>query len=262
MEKNKTLGVLVDELKVLTVRDDIRKKLQDIETELLCNYYIAIDDVIIEPLLVEAYYKCEEFNDSFTHNSPRQKNRLCKIYIHETGRGGIDICLSKGNYPLAFLIKNALVYLPTNNGEHNNSFLIQTEIDDLIRDKNICGVIKKTDKDNIVYYVPEKEITVKRKKYNDDLKHSKIVFLKRKFDKDIKEKNANNTYLKEELAAFSIEDINKYKLTIEGGKERAVAQYIFKNNIEPTDENIKEYLGSRSKNVKEYVKQLKQGKEI
>ena len=232
MEEYNALEILVEELEKLTDKDEIGRKLQDIETELLCNYCISIGDIIINPLLVEAYYKCEEFDDSFTHGSPRQKDRFCKVYIHEVGRGGIDICLSKGNYPLAFLIKNALVYSPKDKGGHDDLFLKQTEIDDLIRDESICGVIKKLDEDNKVYYIPQKEIIVKKKKCMDTLKHNKITFWVRKFDNETKEKNAKNTYLKEKLAAFSLEAMKKYPLTIEGGKGAAVIEYIKKHNSE------------------------------
>lgn len=92
--------------------------LQKINEKLLSAYYIEIDDNFkIYPLLVEAYYYDKgKFEDGSTHGSNKQKSesecRFGKLYFHQKGRGGIDICLSCGKYYLSFLIKNSMVYKP------------------------------------------------------------------------------------------------------------------------------------------------------
>ncbi len=88
--------------------------LQEIGKKLINDYTIVIDDIVIEPLLVEAYY-CKdtsgEFVDCSCHQNPKQKgaNRFGKLYFHKIGRGGVDICLPLGEYYLSFLIKVANV---------------------------------------------------------------------------------------------------------------------------------------------------------
>ena len=85
--------------------------LQEIGKMLINNYKIAIDDVVAEPLLVEAYYKSGEFDDANCHGDPKQKgaSRFGKLYLHNKGRGGVDICLPLGEYYLSFLIKVAKI---------------------------------------------------------------------------------------------------------------------------------------------------------
>lgn len=100
------------------------KILQEIGKKLLTEYVIRIGDMIIEPLLVEAYYYNEEkFPDKCVHAASssngriatqarrRQKKNFGKLYIHYARKmnDGIDICLSDGEFYLSFLIKNALV---------------------------------------------------------------------------------------------------------------------------------------------------------
>lgn len=88
--------------------------LQEIGKKLINDYKIVIDDVVVEPLLVEAYY-CKdtsgEFVDDNCHQNAKQKgaNRFGKLYFHKTGRGGVDICLPLDEYYLSFLIKVAKI---------------------------------------------------------------------------------------------------------------------------------------------------------
>ena len=93
--------------------------LQEIGKKLINDYKIVIDDVVIEPLLVEAYY-CKdtsgEFVDCNCHQNSKQKgaNRFGKLYFHKIGRGGVDICLPLDEYYLSFLIKVAKIGTETN----------------------------------------------------------------------------------------------------------------------------------------------------
>ena len=96
------------------------KILQDIGKLLLTEYIIQVGDLTIKPLLVEAYYYHQgKFNDSNSHGFGDKKidkkcreqlsNNFNRFYFHEKGRGGVDVCLSKGDYCLSFLIKVALI---------------------------------------------------------------------------------------------------------------------------------------------------------
>lgn len=94
--------------------------LQEIGKLLLSKYKIQIGDLTIEPLLVEAYYYHPgKFDDSNTHGFGNykldkecrklQSNCFNRLYFHKKGYGGVDVCLSKGDYCLSFLIKVALI---------------------------------------------------------------------------------------------------------------------------------------------------------
>lgn len=94
--------------------------LQEIGKLLLTKYKIQIGDLTIEPLLVEAYYYHPgKFDDRNTHGFGNHKldkecrklqsNRFDRLYFHKKGYGGVDVCLSKGDYCLSFLIKVALI---------------------------------------------------------------------------------------------------------------------------------------------------------
>lgn len=108
--------------------------LQSINKFLLTEYVIKIRDLIIQPLLVEAYYYCQgKFEDTNTHGFKSEKcrrgqsGRFGKLYVHKMGYGGIDICLSmREDYCLSFLIKNSLVY--KNAAEENKKFCTQVSL--------------------------------------------------------------------------------------------------------------------------------------
>ena len=84
--------------------------LQQIESKLLNEYNIVIEDTIIEPLRLEAYYYPFEnkgkFDDPCAHKCTKKINNFGKLYFIEERYGypGIDICLSLGNYYLSFFI--------------------------------------------------------------------------------------------------------------------------------------------------------------
>ena len=87
------------------------KILQNIGGKLINAYRIETFGLVIEPLWVEAYYYQEPgFPDGNTHRSIKQKNRFGRLYFHERGYGGIDICLSDTDDAyLSFLLKGTLV---------------------------------------------------------------------------------------------------------------------------------------------------------
>ena len=116
MERLKTLVSNLEKLGE-NDKDDAVIILKQINEQLLTEYVIKVDDVIIEPLLVEAYYYHPgKFEDKNTHGyrnercRKMQSNRFGQLYFHRKGYGGLDLCLSMGDdYCLSFLIKNSLV---------------------------------------------------------------------------------------------------------------------------------------------------------
>ncbi|MDR2118681.1 MAG: hypothetical protein LBP25_04010 [Tannerellaceae bacterium] len=87
--------------------------LQRMNDALLTKFVLRMgDDCVVYPLHVEAYYYHPgRFEDRNVHGckSERgfrmQSNRFGKLYFHTVGRGGVDVCLSDGDYCLSFLIK-------------------------------------------------------------------------------------------------------------------------------------------------------------
>lgn len=117
--------------------------LQEIGKKLINEYYIQIDDVTIEPLLVEAYYfkdKNYEFIDCNCHQSPKQKgvNRFGKLYFHKIKRGGVDICLPLEEYYLSFLIKVAKV-----NEKVYRQICIEKELRKIPNSENRGNILKR-----------------------------------------------------------------------------------------------------------------------
>lgn len=126
MNEPKELSELVCELKNERNEGKQIRILQKIMEMLLTKYTIKLDDMIIEPLLLEAYYydwpdkqnppdesdRVGRFLDDNCHGASEQKDHSMKLYFHKTGYGGVDLCLSDGPYYLSFLIKCARV----NNG--------------------------------------------------------------------------------------------------------------------------------------------------
>lgn len=183
---------------------EICKRLQDINEKFLKEYFIQVKEYTIEPLLVESYYRngCT-FADSNVHGSNKQKDRFGKLYFHEKGRGGVDICLSCGDYYFSLLIKNSLV---AEKGKPHE-FYRQTKLYDALKDSK--------DLDEIVLK--------KRKNANDT-----IVFhtIRKGLVK-------NDCFRNEPLASvigFELKDLNKqpYRFDLEKGhtKEYLVSKYI------------------------------------
>lgn len=115
MNELKELEKLVEKLKREYDKYKQIEILQKINSLLLTNYEIRINDDIIHPLRVEAYYwpyrSKGKFDDSSTFPSKDKLGKFGKLYFIEPKYGypGIDICLSNGDYYLSFLIKNSYI---------------------------------------------------------------------------------------------------------------------------------------------------------
>lgn len=83
-------------------------QLQEINTLILTEYSIQIDDRCFYPIEVEAYFYDEDaFPDNHVHRNELQQGRFGKLYFHRRlrnkegrflhFRGGCDICLSTNN---------------------------------------------------------------------------------------------------------------------------------------------------------------------
>ena len=120
--KYSKLAAMVNQLTEITEGGDCGrykrvKQLQKICDTLLNEYVVKVGDMTIEPLRLEAYYYHPgKFEDPSVHKKPEQKTFAC-LYLHkegetrleEKGIGGVDICLSCGDYYLSFLIKNSRI---------------------------------------------------------------------------------------------------------------------------------------------------------
>ena len=92
-------------------------QLQKICDKILGEYVIEIGEITIEPLRLETYYYHPgKFEDPSVHKKPQQKT-FARLYLHKEdetelkskGFGGVDICLSCGDYYLSFLVKNSRI---------------------------------------------------------------------------------------------------------------------------------------------------------
>lgn len=232
MEELKDLEELVNQLKNKTDEKDQIKILQEIGAKLINAYEIVIDNLVIEPLLVEAYYfddKC--FPDISVHsanssNAPtyklareRQMNNFGELYVHYGKNDGIDIVMSNGNYYLSFLIKNALV-----KGVFKTQCYISNEL---------CKECDKADKCNRGYnckYYGKVILKPLGKNYHN----YKIVFAPRK--------NVKGDYKNKDLAALPIYKIKDYKFTAGKSKSKIIQDYIdekLKSN-DCNEENLKQ----------------------
>lgn len=114
--------------------DTIIKQLQAINDLFLTKYNIKIEhndkSVIIIPIETEIYFsnikvdlsKDVSFYDGMCHRNKLQKNNFGKLYFHRygidknsgvkcayTNYGGLDICISQGDYYLSILIRSAFI---------------------------------------------------------------------------------------------------------------------------------------------------------
>lgn len=125
MSSGETLRALAGELKDAAYGEQVRI-LQELGGKLINEYRIEVPGMTIEPLWVEAYYyDAVRFPDCNTHRSGKQKNRFGRLYVHERGYGGVDICLSDSDdWYLSFLMKATLV---------EGRFLTQTQLPRVLR---------------------------------------------------------------------------------------------------------------------------------
>ena len=126
------LKKLVKELEALDNKEDIVAKLQEIGKKLLTEYVIKVGDLVIEPLLVEAYYYNRQvFPDCNTYGAcdlecRAKQQQFNRLFVHPPKHSaGIDICLSSGEHCLSFLIKNSKIY---NNDSVLSDFCTQEKL--------------------------------------------------------------------------------------------------------------------------------------
>jgi len=155
---------MVNELCSLNDKEAIVNKLQEIMKYFITNFDLKINNTIIEPIWIEAYYFNyfnENVNSAFfneereiVHCNTFQKNGfLKKLHFHrkkECQRNGVDICLSNGDYYLSLLIKNAKI---------DGVFYKQSRLANYIQDLNNDGgyeskqvMVKKRNKNIDTYF--------------------------------------------------------------------------------------------------------------
>lgn len=225
MERLKTLVSKLEKLE----KDDEEKAviiLKQINEQLLTEYVIRVDDVIIEPLLVEAYYYHPgKFKDTNTHGyrnercRKMQSNRFGQLYFHRKGYGGLDLCLSMGDdYCLSFLIKNSLV--------SHVGFCTQTKLSELLTKKrtreemeSIQNVLCKKHRDFEIIHTVRKGLTSK-------------------------------TFQAKPLASLPIDKIKDYPFTLEAGHSRTILinNYLNKEAKKTTHTKTRDELSELAKN--------------
>lgn len=200
--------------------------LQQINQQLLTEYVIKVDDVIIEPLLVEAYYYHPgKFEDKNTHGyrnegcRKMQSNRFGQLYFHRKGYGGLDLCLSMGDdYCLSFLIKNSLV--------SHVGFCTQTKLSEQLTKKktreemeNIKNILCKKHRDFEIIHTVRKGLT-------------------------------SETFQTEALASLPIDKIKDYPFTLEKGHSRTdlINEYLENESQKTTHTKTRDELSELARN--------------
>lgn len=208
MEK---LEELVEKLVAESNKEKQTKTLQDIGKLLLTEYIIQVGDIKVYPLWVEAYYfNNKNFADPFVHKAEEQKENNILYFHHKTDdqRNGVDICLSKGNYYLSFLLKYTLV---------DDKVRKQSELSPLIRGKYEDGK-----------YEDGKSVLIQESRPTD-----KISFTTRIGLSESKETNAEKKALKEKFKKYKLSVVRDFdKLFITDfkfpQKENLVKEYLSK----------------------------------
>lgn len=130
MSKQDSLDELLKKLESDSM--DTVDLLQQIGEKILTEYVIQVQDVIVEPIWIEAYYYNERrgFKDPFVHRDERQKKMDVLYFHHKTDdqRNGVDICLSPEDkdFYCSFLLKYSLV---------DGALRSQSQLSPLIREK-------------------------------------------------------------------------------------------------------------------------------
>ena len=156
------LKSLVKKLETEYNEEEQIKILQDIGKKLLTEYVIQVGDVTIQPLWVEAYYRdIKKFDDESVHGNDKQKEFDCFYFHHKTDdqRSGVDICLSKGDYYLSYLLKYTLV-----NGVFTTQSQLSGKIPAEVRNKT--GILVKKESPTDVLQCA-KRIGISSRKFKD-----------------------------------------------------------------------------------------------
>lgn len=155
----------------------IAKQLQKINDLFLTQYKLHIDNIDIIPLETEIYYHKDNqaFEDKMIHKNELQKNRFGQLYFHrykkkdrndETNtinitRGGVDICISKGNYYLSILLRMAIINKELISGINKIQQIFYSQISDKKEKREKLKGLEKN----------KKELIIKRNKTNDTIYH-------------------------------------------------------------------------------------------
>lgn len=243
----KDIKLLVNQLSIHDNRQEQVKILQEINTLLLTQYMLKInDDFIIYSIEIEAYFYSSLFPDDTVHKSELQRNRFGKFYFHRKGqdrdnkilfsRSGVDICLSESDeYFFGVLIRSARV-----NDEENvingPQLLAQKIYRYLCRDENLTSLSKENR--SMLMNFEKMSIVLNRSTVQSVplLIHSSRIGL-------------NNKSPYSNLQLRSLTDLN-----ISKQKEKDVLEYMRYSNIAPTPGNIRKILGSNSNWI---IKQMK-----
>lgn len=243
----KDIKLLVNQLSIHDNRQEQVKILQEINTLLLTQYMLKInDDFIIYSIEIEAYFYSSLFPDDTVHKSELQRNRFGKFYFHRKGqdrdnkilfsRSGVDICLSESDeYFFGVLIRSARV-----NDEENvingPQLLAQRIYRYLCRDENLTSLSKENR--SMLMNFEKMSIVLNRSTVQSVplLIHSSRIGL-------------NNKSPYSNLQLRSLTDLN-----ISKQKEKDVLEYMRYSNIAPTPGNIRKILGSNSNWI---IKQMK-----
>lgn len=238
-ETMKNLQNQINTIITITQEKEIVSFLQKINQSILTHYRIKIDnDLYLYPTEVEAYYLDEsKFNDECVHNNPLQRNRFGKIYLHRRkkdnntisvingNRGGVDICLSNGNYALGILIRSVRLNFQT----------------------TICGpgrlfkyLAERYGLDVLTNKI-EQEALLEKIDSNDPRDKSEIILAKRE--------GITKGIYKEELLRSLIELRQNTNIK---GKENIVRSYLKMSGEKVTDNRIEYLLGYKSKSLLEY----------
>lgn len=241
------IKLLVNQLSTHNNRQEQVKILQEINTLLLTQYMLKInDDFIVYPIEIEAYYYNSSFPDDTVHKSELQKNRFGKFYFHRKGRdrdnkilfsrSGIDICLSESdNCFFGVLIRSARVD-DKENVINGPQLLAQRVYRYICGDKTLRS-LSEGNRSTLMNF-EENTIVLDRSTVRSVplLIHSSRIGL-------------NNESMYSNLHLRSLTDLN-----ISKQKERDVLEYMRYNDIVPTPDNIRKILGSNSNWIIEQMK--------
>jgi len=197
--------------------EDFQIIFYEIAKELLTNYVLQINGKDIELLEIEFYFKdANKHNDRYTHGKKEQQLAKNLLYIHSSGRGGVDISFGNGIYYGGILIKSIKIDNEYIIGQQN-VFNKIIEIFNVEPPKNGKYAFLQ----NIVY---ETDIFLQEKK----LDNQKVLISTRIGLEKNKEKYPEYLYL---LYRFIREDClkqNKDKIT----EIKAIYKIIFKEDLE------------------------------
>lgn len=256
------LRSLVDELVGLR-SDEVVEKLQAINKLLLTNFEIKIsDDIVIEPLRLEAYLFKNNFQDKFMHYCNKdgeityglcQRDGFGKLYLHR-GKSGIDIILSTDkNFAYSCLIKNSRII---KNGIPSTQILKQYSLV-----SNIKEYIPQEAFDSCVW---NKVVLKRKEKRKEEIVYTTIR-------NGLSKIAVRDDFNKEEQKVFKDLPISslielkdnrsKYDLETGHGADWIVTQYLIKYKEEHPDITINELNELRKKlypngTKKEFIKKF------